>query len=274
MSGKALRSAAFLNAKTGRSFSVALDHGMQLGPVPGLNQARPIIKAAVELGAEGLLLTPGQMQRNADVLAVRGRPAIMLRVDQTSMWRQGSPTGYVQGQTRLVGTVEDAMRLGADAVITFLFTCHQDPELENRSIEICGMMAERCRSLGMALVVEPMAARGGLYEDPFTAEAIAMNCRIAADMGADILKTDWSGDAESFAEVVAAVDIPVLLAGGAALTSEKKTKTMVGEIMKSGAKGLVFGRNIFQAPNPKRMMRDLQKLVHNTNGREAGAKSP
>ncbi len=63
MSGKALRSAAFLNAKTGRSFSVALDHGMQLGPVPGLNQARPIIKAAVKLGAEGLLLTlkPGEV---------------------------------------------------------------------------------------------------------------------------------------------------------------------------------------------------------------------
>ncbi len=262
MSGKALRSAAFLNAKTGRSFSIALDHGMQLGPVPGLTQARPIIEAAVNLGAEGLLLTPGQVERNADLLAVRGRPAIMLRVDQTTMWRQGSAGGYAEGYTRLVGSVEDALRLGADAVISFLFTSHKDPELESRSIEICGHMAERCRSLGMALVVEPMAARGGLHDDPFTAESIAMNCRIAADMGADLLKTDWSGDAESFAKVVAAVDIPVLLAGGAALGDAKQTKTMVGEIMKSGAKGLVFGRNLFQAQNPKRMMRDLQKLVH------------
>ncbi len=262
MSGKTLRSAAFLNAKTGRSFSIALDHGMQLGPVPGLKQARPIIEAAVELGAEGLLLTPGQLERNADILAVRGRPAIMLRVDQTSMWRQGKPTGYPEGHTRLVGSVEDAMRLGADAVITFLFTAHHDPDLESRSIEICGAMAERCRSLGMALIVEPMAARGGLVPDPFTAEAIAMNCRIAADMGADILKTDWSGDAESFAEVVAAVDIPVLLAGGTALDSAKKTRAMVKDIMSSGAKGLVFGRNIFQADDPKRMMRDLQSLVH------------
>ncbi len=262
MSGKALRSAAFLNAKTGRSFSIALDHGMQLGPLPGLKQARPIIEAAVNLGAEGLLLTPGQIERNADILAVRGRPAIMLRVDQTSMWRQGSPTGYAEGRTRLVGSVDDAMRLGADAVITFLFTCHSDPALEDRSIEICGAMAERCRTLGMALIIEPMAARGGLREDPFNAEAIAMNCRIAADMGADLLKTDWSGDAESFAEVVAAVDIPVLLAGGASLGNEKETKAMVKDIMSSGAKGLVFGRNLFQASNPTRMMRDLHKLVH------------
>ncbi len=262
MSGKQLRSAAFFSAGTGRSFSIALDHGMQLGPVPGLTQARPIIEAALEVGAEGLLLTPGQMERNADLLAVRGRPAVMLRIDQTSMWRQGSPAGYAEGHTRQVSSVEDAARLGAEAVITFLFTCHHDPDLESRSVEICGRTAERCRQLGMALVVEPMAARGGLRQDPFTAEAIAMNCRIAADLGADILKTDWSGDAKSFAQVVASVDVPVLLAGGASLDDDKKAKAMVKEIMGSGARGLVFGRNVFQASNPKRMMRELQKLVH------------
>lgn len=262
MSGKALRTAAFFNRASGCSFSIALDHGMQLGPVPGLVQARPLIEAAVELGVEGLLLTPGQMMRNADVLAVRGRPAIMLRVDQTTMWRLGSANGYAEGHTRVVSSVEDAVRLGADAVISFLFTCHKDPELESRSLEICASMAERCRALGLAFVVEPMAARQGLLEDPFAAEAVAMNCRIAAELGADILKTDWTGDAESFKAVVAGVDIPVLLAGGPAEKDAKKAQRMVAEIMSTGARGLVFGRNLFQAQHPKRMMKELQKLVH------------
>ncbi len=259
MSGKALRTAAFLNAESGRSFSIALDHGMQLGPVPGLVSARPMIQAAIEIGAEGLLLTPGQMTQNVDLLAVRGRPAIMLRVDQTTMWRLGGEMGYTEGHTRLVGTAEDAARLGAEAVITYLFTCHKDPALENRSIEICGQMAERCRALGLAFVVEPMAAREGMLDEPFAADVIAMNCRIAADLGADLLKTDWSGDAESFGRVVEGVDVPVLLAGGPAV---KSTKAMVKAIMKTGARGLVFGRNLFQAGDPKRMMKELQKLVH------------
>ncbi len=259
MSGKALRTAAFLNAKSGRSFSIALDHGMQLGPVPGLVDARPVIETAIDIGAEGLLLTPGQVTRNADILAIRGRPAIMLRVDQTTMWRLGSDKGYGEGHTRLVSSAEDAARLGAEAVITYLFTCHKDPSLENRSIEICGQMAERCRALGLAFVVEPMAARDGMLEDPFSAEVIAMNCRIAADLGADLLKTDWSGDAESFHQVVEGVDVPVLLAGGPAV---KSTRSMVKDIMRTGAKGLIFGRNLFQAGQPKRMMKELQKLVH------------
>ena len=262
MSGKALRTAAFLNPASGRSLSVALDHGMQLGPVPGLVQARPIIELAVRLGIEGMLLTPGQMTRNADILAVRGRPAVMLRVDQTTMWRVGAERGYAEGHTRLVSSVEDAVRLGAEAVITYLFTCHKDPALENRSIEICGSMAERCRALGMAFVVEPMAARDGMLADPFDAAAIAMNCRIAADLGADLIRTDWSGDAGSFRQVVAGVDVPVLMAGGPSAGDDKAARAMVEEMLSAGAGGLVFGRNLFQAAQPKRMMKELQKLVH------------
>jgi len=264
MSGKALRTAAFLNPASGRSFSIALDHGMQLGPVPGLVESRPVIAAAVEHGIEGLLLTPGQMMRNADLLAVRGRPAIMLRVDQTTMWRVGAERGYAEGHTRLVSSVEDAVRLGAEAVITFLFTCHNDPALENRSVEICGSMAERCRALGLAFVVEPMAARSGMLENPFDAAAIAMNCRIAAELGADLLKTDWSGDTKSFRQVVQGVDVPVLMAGGPSGGDDKKAKAMVAEMLSAGARGLVFGRTLFQAKNPKRMMKELQKLVHET----------
>ena len=122
-----------------------------------------------------------------------------MRLDQTTMWRLGDQFAQEDGHTRQIADVEDAVRLGADAVLTFLFTCHRDPELETRSVEIVGRTAKSARNWGMPLVVEAMAARHGRSKTPFDAETIAMNTRIAVEIGADVIKTDWSGTIEVFA---------------------------------------------------------------------------
>ena len=254
----------------------AFDHGLQDsgGPVPGTVDLRAGVSLAVEAGFDGIILESGALARSTDLLTGRNRPAIIMRLDQTTMWRLGGrfSQGQGQGQTRLIASVEDAVQLGADAVLTFLFTCHNDPALETRSVEIVGLTANAARTWGMPLVVEPMAAREGRVETPFDGEVIAMNSRIAVEMGADVIKTDWAADAADFHQVVrGAAKAPKFVAGGARLTSDLDTLALVRDLLSAGACGIMFGRALFQSPQPPALMKVVRAMVHENLGYEDAA---
>lgn len=261
--GKQIRLSRLFSHRDGRAVVLAFDHGLMLGPVPGTVDLRAGIALAVEASFDGILLGPGALGRAADMLGGRGRPAVIMRLDQTTMWRLGGRFSQDEGQTRPIATVEDALLLGADAVISFLFTCHRDPELETRSVELMAASAQACRRWGVPLVVEPMAAREGRLATPFDGEAIAMNARIAVEIGADVIKTDWAGSVEDFRPVVAgAAGVPVLLAGGARLESDEATLALVRDLLAAGARGVMFGRNLFQSPDPLGLMKAVRAMVH------------
>lgn len=268
--GKARRLSRLINPTDERSLSLAFDHGLQLGRVAGMADPAAMIAAAIEAGFDGMLLTPGLVERYGDLLKGRDAPVTIMRVDQTTMWRVGSPLGYPAGHTRRVLSVESAIALGADAVITYLFTAHHEPELESRSLEINAEVAEACRRYGIVHVMEPMAARGGLAADPSAAEAIALPVRIAAELGADVIKADWSGDGKSYAKIVEAALTPVVVAGGPREGDDKATLSFAADVLESGATGLLLGRQIFQAEDPKGLMAALKRIVH---GGEAPAKA-
>jgi DhnA family fructose-bisphosphate aldolase class Ia len=261
--GKEIRLSRLFSDRDARTVVFAFDHGLQLGPVAGTADLRAGIALAVQAGFDGILLSPGAVERAADLLAGRDRPAVIMRVDQTTMWRLGGRFSQDQGQTRLIAGVEDALQLGADAVISFLFTCHQDPDLESRSVEQLARTAQSARRWGMPLVVEPMAAREGRLASPFDGEAIAMNSRIAVEIGADVIKTDWSGSVDGFRQVVeGAAGAPVCVAGGARLDSDEATLALVRDLLAAGARGVMFGRNLFQSPQPLALMQAVRAMVH------------
>ena len=260
--GKRIRMARLFGGAAGRAMCLALDHGMQLGPIAGVEDPRTVIDQAVSVGVDGIILTPGIMLKCGDLLAGRSRPSVILRLDQTTMWRVGGTLGYLSGHTRLVASVEEAVQMGADAVITYFFVGHREPELETQSIAIAAEVTRAARRWGIVHVAEPMAARDGLAKDVFDPEVVAMHNRMAAEMGADIVKTDWSGSSESFARVVATAQAPVVVAGGASLGDDVKTLAMVDEIRSSGAAGVLFGRNVFQSPDPARLMRAMRAMLH------------
>lgn len=235
--GKAARLARLMAGPERRAACLAFDHGAQLGPIPGVEDAASVIAAAVEAKMDGIILSPGLAIRHAELLSGRDRPTVILRLDQTTMWRVGDRHGYPSGHTRQISTVEEAVQIGADAVLTYFFTCHSEPELETRSIEIAAECARDARRWGVPLIMEPMAARGGLVEDPFDADVIAMNCRMAAEIGADVVKTDWSGDAKSFRRVVDTAGAPVLVAGGAREGSDEDVLSTIDELMSAGRAG-------------------------------------
>ncbi|MCC6306010.1 MAG: fructose-bisphosphate aldolase, partial [Rhodobacteraceae bacterium] len=238
-----------------------LDHGMQVGPIAGIADPAPVIDAVVAAGVDAVIVNPGLFLRFAHRFA--GGPAVILRLDQTTMWRVGSDTGYEDTHTRLVATVEEAVAMGAEAVVTYLFTCTRTPGEETRGFEICGEVAVACRRWGMVHVIEAMAANGGFArrEDP---AVVAMNCRIAAELGADIVKTDWTGSTASFAPVTAGALAPVVVAGGAGMGDNARVAAFAEAAIAAGARGLMFGRNVFQAADPAALLARLAAIVHAT----------
>lgn len=273
--GKANRLARLMAGPEGRAACLAFDHGAQLGPIPGTEDPAAIIAAAVEARLDGIILSPGLAIRHSELLRGRDRPTVILRLDQTTMWRVGGPHGYPAGHTRQISTVEEAVQIGADAVLTYFFTCHAEPELETRSIEIAAEAARDARRWGVPLIMEPMAARGGLVAEPFDADVIAMNCRMAAEIGADVVKTDWSGDAQSFRRVVETAGVPVLVAGGARESGDAEVLETIDALLDAGAKGILFGRTIFQSQTPPALMREARRRIHEEGGKTApAAKTP
>jgi fructose-bisphosphate aldolase, class I len=261
--GKQIRLSRLFSHPDGRAVVLAFDHGLQLGPMLGTVDLRAGVQLAVDAGFDGIILSPGALARSTDIIAGRNRPAIILRLDQTTMWRLGGRFSQDEGQTRLIAGVDDAVQLGADAVLTFLFTCHEDPTLETRSVEIVAQTASAARAWGMPLVVEPMAARQGRVKTPFDGEVIAMNTRIAVELGADVIKTDWAAGVEDFRQVVlGAVDTPILVAGGPRLESDLNTLALVRDLLSAGARGIMFGRSLFQSPHPLALMKAVRAMVH------------
>jgi class I fructose-bisphosphate aldolase len=261
--GKTIRLGRILDPKTHRAAVVAFDHGLHLGLLPGIMTPGQTLETLAAAGANAFLVSPGIARAYASVFAGRGAPALILRVDWTNRWRSPELLGSDEGRGRLISTVEGAARLGADAVLTYLFLGYDDPDAEARQAEDVAGLAEACEALGMGCIIEPMARGKRADHDIYRAEFIAMGARIACELGADILKTDYSGDAGSFRQVTEASFRPVLIAGGPKTGTLREALEMVRGALDAGANGMFIGRNVFQAPDPGKMLGVLRRMIHN-----------
>ena len=256
--GKARRLARLLDKESGRMLCVPLDHGMQVGPLAGIADPAPLIDIVVNAGVEAVIVNPGMLMQYGHRLV--GGPAVILRLDQTTMWRLGTPTGYPDTHSRLIATVEEAVQMGAEAVITYLFTCNNRPEEETKSFERAGAVASECRKWGMVHVIEAMAAKGGFAraDDP---DVVAMNCRMAGELGADMIKTDWC-ELARFSDIAKQSLAPVAVAGGPAMATLADTVRFAEAAIAAGATGLMFGRNVFQQADVSATLARLAEVVH------------
>ncbi len=265
MVGKQRRLAHILSPRTGRGFCVAFDHGLHLGTCPGTENPEEKLDLMVEARVDAVILSIGSMLRFGSRLLGRDAPSVILRLDHTTMWREGTSMAYRDGHTRLIGSVEDAVALGADAVITYLFVGHNDPELESRSFEHCATVNATARQAGIVHIIETMGARGGLIGDVFDPGIVAAHTRIGMELGADILKTDWPGSTDAMRAIAGSLPIPVLVAGGTSLGNDRDIVDYVGQVMAGGAAGILFGRNIIQAKDPLAVMKAARAIIHGGN---------
>jgi len=158
----------------------------------------------------------------------------------------------------LVMTVEEALTMGADAVSVHInIGAENEPEM----LRLLGYVSKKCMKWGMPLVAM-MYPRGKKVKSEHDVEVVKLAARIGAELGADIVKTNYTGDIDSFKEVVKGSMAPVVVAGGPKMSTDKDVLQMVWEAIQAGCAGASIGRNIFQARDPTKMVRAMAKIIH------------
>jgi len=248
-SGKAVRMERIVDRKTGKAVIVPMDHGVTVGPIKGLVDMSKAVDQVAEGGANSVighlgLPKHGHRSYGRDV-------GLILHLSAASMLSP-KPNKKV-----LVNTVENALRVGADGVSIHI---NVGDEHEAEMLTDFGKVVVDCNYWGMPLIAM-MYPRGPLIKDEKDLEAVKLAARMGAELGADYVKTVYTGDPESFREVVEGCPAPILIAGGSKLSDAEMFKSIEGA-MQAGAKGLSIGRNAFQHKDPVLFVKAACAIVH------------
>lgn len=265
-SGKRIRLGRLADPGTGNSLVVTIAHGLFGGPFPeeppGAGYG-PLVREVSAAGANAIITSPGLVGHLAESFVGRGAPGLILCLDWTSMFRSPeTELGFAEGRQSLLAHVEDAVRLGADAVMTYLFLGLGDAAAEARAVELNGAISRECERLGVVRIIETMARGERVGAAATKPEYVRLHTRIAAEVGCDLIKTEWTGDAASFRTVVEHCPVPILVAGGPRTPDPRGALAICEGAMRAGAAGIVFGRNVVQAAAPGRMTRALSRIIH------------
>jgi fructose-bisphosphate aldolase, class I len=244
---------------------VAVDHGFfnEAKFLEGIEDIRSSVHALAEAGPDAIQLTVGQAG-HLQSLTARNKPALVLRTDVANVYGRELPGSAFSHL--IANPVEQALRLDAVCVVVNVFSIPGQPDLHGQCIRNVLALQPECERLGMPLMVEPLIfapnQTGGGYMPDGDPEKIIPLVRQAVELGADIIKADPTGDPEDFHRVIAvAGKVPVLVRGGGRAPDAEilaRTETL----MREGAAGIVYGRNIIQHPNPRGMVRALMAMVH------------
>jgi fructose-bisphosphate aldolase/2-amino-3,7-dideoxy-D-threo-hept-6-ulosonate synthase len=248
--GKAVRLERIINRETGKTVIVPMDHGVSLGPIEGLIDLKEAVNKVAEGGANAVL---GHMGLPKYGHRRYGRD-IGLIIHLTASTTLGpDPLHKV-----LVTTVEEAIKVGADGVSVHVNIGAND---EAEMLAMLGQVSRACNEWGMPLLAM-MYPRGVKVKSEHRVEYVKHAARVGAELGADIVKTNYTGDIDSFKEVVRGCPAPVVVAGGPKMSTEIELLEMVYDSIQAGSKGVAIGRNIFQAKDPTKMTRAVAAIVH------------
>ena len=250
MIGKKIRLERIIDRNSGRTVIIPMDHGVTVGPIPGLEDMRTAISKVVAGGANAILMHKGSVRAGH-----RGTGKDVGLIIHISASTSLSPDPNAK---QLVCTVEEAIKLGADAVSIHI---NLGAETDAEMLRQLGYVAERCLQWQMPLVAM-MYTRGPKIKNEFDVNNVKHAARVAAELGADIVKCVYTGTVESFREVVTGCPAPVVIAGGPKMESDEEIFKMVENALKAGAAGVSIGRNAFQHEKPDRMVAALSKMVH------------
>jgi DhnA family fructose-bisphosphate aldolase class Ia len=238
---------------TGVSIICAIDHGMT-SPVllDGLDDTPTRVREAIAGGANVFMLSRGMARLSVKEFRKDTALAFMLSASAAGCPRPNIVTA--------IASVEEALRVGADAVVVFVaLGGDSEPEM----IEFVGKVGAACADLGMPFIAEAEYPTTYMSLDKLTTaygpEYLLRNSRLCAELGADIVKTNWIDDVTVFERLVRATSVPVVLAGGSRVTDEELLRRM-DLARKAGAIGCSVGRNIFQHQNPMAITRSLSRI--------------
>lgn len=243
--GKAVR----LNRITenGRMLCIPMDHSFAIGPVAGLEEPEELITRVAEGGATAFLVHRG-------IVKALRRPVPIGMIMHISA---STNLGSTPNRKVLNSSVREGIRLGADAISVHInMGSKEEPEM----LEQLGMVADECDEYQVPFIAM-MYPRGENIKDPSNPEVVAHVARVGAESGADVVKTVYTGDRESFRQVVRKCPVPLVLAGGAKVDSDEEVLKLADDVMKAGAMGVTFGRNVFEHRDPTLIVRAIRRIV-------------
>ena len=251
MIGKKIRLERIINRPTGRTVIAPMDHGVSNGPMKGIIDIDKTVESISQGGADAILMHKGIVEQGHRGY---GKDIGLIVHLSASTSLAPNPNNKV-----IVTSVEKAIQLGADAVSVHV---NLGSETESEMLQELGEISETCSYWGIPLLAM-MYPRGQKVENEHDVELVKHAARVGSELGVDIVKTNYTGDPDSFKEVVEGALVPVVIAGGPKVDTDEELLQMVKDSIEVGGAGVAFGRNLFQAENPGKITKAISEVVHN-----------
>ncbi|MHC1604721.1 MAG: 2-amino-3,7-dideoxy-D-threo-hept-6-ulosonate synthase [Candidatus Methanofastidiosia archaeon] len=246
MNGKQIRMKRI--TEKGKAVIIPMDHGTTDGPIKGLENMNRTVPMMVAGGATAVLMHKGIIKNLCEP------PACGMIMHMSASTKLAiDPNHKVQ-----VASVNEAVRLGVDAVSVHVNIGGNGAETE--MLKTLGSVSDECDAMQMPLLAM-IYPRGKNVREKLDPEAVALAARLGGELGADIIKTVYTGDASTFKKVVEGCPVPIVIAGGPKCENERDVLEMVQGAMDAGAIGVSLGRNAFQHENPAAMVRALRAII-------------
>lgn len=232
----------------GKAVIIPMDHGTTVGPIDGLKDMDQTVPTMVAGGATAVLMHKGILRSLSDAPSC----GVIMHLSASTKLARDANTKV------LVSSVEEAIRLGADAVSVHVNI--GGSEAEPDMLRALGAVADVCEKWQMPLLAM-MYPRGKNVPETLDPEAVALVARVGAELGADMVKTVYTGQVDTFRQVVGGCPVPMVIAGGPRCESDRQVFEMVRGALNAGACGVSLGRNAFQHGTPTAMVKALRCMV-------------
>jgi 2-amino-4,5-dihydroxy-6-oxo-7-(phosphonooxy)heptanoate synthase len=233
-----------------RLFVVPLDHSVTDGPVTGGRRVNALVGRLAASGVDAVVLHKGSLRYVEHRWF--SRMSLVVHLSGSTSLAPDPDAKY------LVATVEEAMRQGADSVSVHVNLGSRE---EAQQVADLARVADACDRWNVPLLAM-MYPRGPKIDDPRRPELVAHAATLAADLGADIVKTVYPGSVDEMADVTRDCPVPLVVAGGPRQPSTERLLSYVDDAMRGGAAGVAIGRNIFNAEDPGGLASQVASLVH------------
>ncbi len=243
----------------------ALDHVMEYGYQPGIEDARTAIENCIDTDA--LLLPRAMLERHSDIFEDRDVPLPVVRINWSSAFYY--PLDYRSGFTTVTTTVEEAVRAGAEAVICSLFLENNDEAMETENVRVFSEVVRAKERLGIPLIGECYVVEHKEMTAEKLHDKVKRVTRIMVELGADLIKCFYT---EEFDKIVSNLPVPAFTIGAEKLAHDLDVLKKASDSVASGARGIIFGRNIFMADKPKKLIAALNAVMNNGENPESAYK--
>ncbi|WP_273758188.1 class I fructose-bisphosphate aldolase [Pantoea ananatis] len=248
--GKEIRLKRLLNKKSGRLLAITMDHPITRGVLPGIGPINEVMGKVVAGKPDAITMHKGIIEKSFAPYADTDVSIIMKATSYAIPYHEAFDTP--------VADVDEAIRVGADAISV---GCILGGPEQAKQLTFLGQITKAAGSAGLPVVAH-IYPKGPMVENPFDAKHLAYCVRAGAELGVDIIKTLWSGSADTFKKVVASCPAKVALAGGDMGNDLVSFLTNTRKALDVGVGGVTYGRFVWQHDNPTAVIRALDAMIN------------